>query len=67
MNELQPQICSIYTDGSHCPETNKGGWGVIICYEDGSVLEFGGSVPSTRIIRMELYAAVNTAGCSCAC
>jgi ribonuclease HI len=52
-------IHSIYTDGSHCPETNTGGWGVIVCYQDGSIREFGGSVPNTSISQMELYAAIN--------
>lgn len=52
------KIHSIYTDGSYCPESKTGGWGIVIFYEDGSCSEIGGSVPETSISRMEIYAAI---------
>lgn len=52
------KIHSIYTDGSYCPESKTGGWGIVVFYEDGSSSEIGGSFPRASISRMEIYAAI---------
>lgn len=49
----------IYTDGSCNHTTKQGGWGVIICKDDGTIITEGSdSVPNTTNNRMELYAVI---------
>ncbi len=49
----------IYTDGSCQHLTHKGGWGVVITKDDGTLITEGnGSVPNTTNNRMELTAVI---------
>ncbi len=51
-------IESIYTDGACTGNPGPGGWGVVICYQDGSVHELGGGDAQTTNNRMEMQAAI---------
>ena len=52
------KIQSIYTDGACTGNPGPGGWGVVICYDDGSIRELGGRDPKTTNNRMEMQAAI---------
>jgi ribonuclease HI len=51
-------IQSIYTDGACSGNPGAGGWGVVICFEDGSIHELGGGDRQTTNNRMEMQAAI---------
>ncbi|MEB3357801.1 MAG: ribonuclease HI [Synechococcales bacterium] len=51
-------IQSIYTDGACSGNPGPGGWGVVICFDNGAVHELGGAEPGTTNNRMELRAAI---------
>lgn len=51
-------ITSCYTDGACAGNPGPGGWGVVICYADGSIHELGGKEPQTTNNRMEMQAAI---------
>ncbi|HIK29496.1 MAG: ribonuclease HI [Oscillatoriaceae bacterium SKW80] len=51
-------ISSVYTDGACSGNPGSGGWGVVICYADGSIHELGGSDSATTNNRMEMQAAL---------
>ncbi len=48
----------IFTDGACSGNPGPGGWGAIVLFSDGRVLEMGGSHPETTNNRMELTAAL---------
>lgn len=48
----------IYTDGGCINNPGSGGWGVIIKFQDGSVIEQGGHEAQTTNNRMEMIAAI---------
>ncbi|NEQ25650.1 MAG: ribonuclease HI [Microcoleus sp. SIO2G3] len=52
------KIQSIYTDGACSGNPGAGGWGVVICFEDGSIHELGGGEVHTTNNRMEMQAAI---------
>lgn len=52
------KIQSIYTDGACAGNPGPGGWGVVVCYSDGSQHEFGGADRETTNNRMEMQAAI---------
>ncbi len=52
------KIQSIYTDGACTGNPGPGGWGVVVCYADGSTHELGGGDSQTTNNRMEMQAAV---------
>ncbi len=51
-------IGSLYTDGACSGNPGPGGWGVVICYADGSIHELGGGDSETTNNRMEMQAAI---------
>lgn len=55
---LPQTIQQIYTDGACSGNPGPGGWGVVICFADGSVKELGGAAPQTTNNRMEMQAAI---------
>lgn len=55
---MQRTIQQIYTDGACSGNPGPGGWGVVICFTDGSVHELGGAAPQTTNNRMEMQAAI---------
>lgn len=48
----------IFCDGASKGNPGPGGWGTIVAFADGRVLELGGAEPSTTNNRMELGAAI---------
>ncbi len=52
------KISRIYTDGACSGNPGNGGWGVVICYDDGTIEELGGSERETTNNRMEMQAAI---------
>ncbi len=52
------KIESIYTDGACSGNPGPGGWGIVVCFSDGSIHEMGGASPQTTNNRMELQAAI---------
>lgn len=53
-----PIINCIYTDGACTGNPGKGGWGIVLYFQDGSVYEVGGWEPETTNNRMEMQAAI---------
>lgn len=51
-------IESIYTDGACTGNPGPGGWGVVVYFNDGSVLEMGDSARHTTNNKMEMQAAI---------
>lgn len=49
----------VYTDGSHSPSTNNGGWGYCVVRNGQEILCHSGSVADTTNNRMELLAILN--------
>ncbi|MGB2927100.1 MAG: ribonuclease HI [Limnothrix sp.] len=49
----------IYTDGGCINNPGSGGWGVIVCFHDGSVVELGDHEDQTTNNRMEMQAAIH--------
>lgn len=49
----------IYTDGSHSPSTNNGGWGYCVVRGNTEIMCHSGAVPDTTNNRMELLAILN--------
>ncbi|MCT7950365.1 ribonuclease HI [Ancylothrix sp. C2] len=56
--ETTAQIQSIYTDGACSGNPGPGGWGVVVCYNDETTYELGGSDKKTTNNRMEMQAAI---------
>ncbi|BAW97085.1 ribonuclease H [[Synechococcus] sp. NIES-970] len=54
----QQLIDCIYTDGGCIHNPGPGGWGVVVQFTDGSVLEMGDRQPETTNNRMEMQAAI---------
>lgn len=54
----QSIIEKIYTDGGCIDNPGSGGWGVVIYYRDGTILEMGDRQPQTTNNRMEMQAAI---------
>jgi ribonuclease HI len=54
----QSKIQSIYTDGACSGNPGPGGWGVVVCFADGSLHELGGDDRQTTNNRMEMQAAI---------
>ena len=54
----QRTIDRIYTDGGCIRNPGPGGWGVVIQFTDGTVLEMGDRQPETTNNRMEMQAAI---------
>ena len=54
----QRTIDRIYTDGGCIRNPGPGGWGVVIQFTDGTVLEIGDRQPETTNNRMEMQAAI---------
>ena len=54
----QRTIDRIYTDGGCIRNPGPGGWGVVIQFTDGTVLEMGDRQPETTNNRMELMGAI---------
>ena len=55
---MTKKINKIYTDGGCINNPGSGGWGVVIKYQDGSVLELGDNEAQTTNNRMEMQAAI---------
>lgn len=55
----QRSIESIYTDGACSGNPGRGGWGVVIYYDDGSINEIGDGAAQTTNNRMEMQAAIS--------
>lgn len=53
-----PKIQSFYSDGSCLDNPGAGGWGLVVCFADGSFAELGGSAAQTTNNRMEMQAAI---------
>ncbi|MGD2179998.1 ribonuclease HI [Lusitaniella coriacea] len=51
-------IESFYTDGACLGNPGPGGWGLVINFVDGSVVEIGGAEEQTTNNRMEMQAAI---------
>lgn len=51
-------IASIYTDGACSGNPGPGGWGTVVCYDDGTIEELGGGAGATTNNRMEMQAAI---------
>lgn len=51
-------IESIYTDGACTGNPGPGGWGVVVYFDDGSVVELGDSARDTTNNKMEMQAAI---------
>ena len=50
---------SIYTDGSYSELTGRGGWGAVVSFRKGPVLDLkGGCCDDTGVLRMELTATL---------
>ncbi|APD47913.1 ribonuclease HI [Synechococcus sp. CS-602] len=54
----QPRVVAAATDGACSGNPGPGGWGALLRFEDGSVLELGGAAANTTNNRMELAAAL---------
>ncbi|HIK10440.1 MAG TPA: ribonuclease HI [Oscillatoriaceae cyanobacterium M33_DOE_052] len=52
------KISRIYTDGACSGNPGNGGWGVVVCYDDGTIEELGGTERETTNNRMEMQAAI---------
>ncbi|WP_199246334.1 ribonuclease HI [[Phormidium] sp. ETS-05] len=52
------KIIQIYTDGACSGNPGNGGWGVVVCYDDGTIEELGGTERETTNNRMEMQAAI---------
>ncbi len=55
----QSTIQSIYTDGACSGNPGRGGWGVVVYFDDGSVYEMGDGCSQTTNNRMEMQAAIS--------
>jgi ribonuclease HI len=55
---MSVKIERIYTDGACSGNPGPGGWGTLICYENGDMHELGGAAPQTTNNRMEMQAAI---------
>jgi ribonuclease HI len=51
-------IKSFYTDGACIGNPGPGGWGLVVNFTDGSVVELGGTEGQTTNNRMEMQAAI---------
>ena len=51
-------MITVYTDGSCSGNPGPGGWGVIILYPDGNILELSGITIATTNNRMEIQACI---------
>lgn len=51
-------IKSFYTDGACLGNPGPGGWGLVVNFTDGSVVELGGAQAKTTNNRMEMQAAI---------
>ncbi len=58
MIKNQKLVIAAATDGACSGNPGPGGWGALIRFEDGSILEFGGFESHTTNNRMELVAAL---------
>ena len=52
-------ITSIYTDGACLGNPGPGGWGIVVYYDDGSIVEIGDRQTHTTNNRMEMQAAIS--------
>lgn len=55
---MSNSIQRIYTDGACSGNPGPGGWGTLICFENGEVHELGGGEAQTTNNRMEMKAAI---------
>ncbi|MBD0268756.1 ribonuclease HI [Pseudanabaena sp. FACHB-2040] len=55
---MPAKIQRIYTDGACSGNPGPGGWGTLICFEDGEAHELGGGERQTTNNRMEMQAAI---------
>ncbi|MDY6936466.1 MAG: ribonuclease HI [Cyanobacteriota bacterium] len=55
---IPAKIDRLYTDGACSNNPGPGGWGVLICYSDGSACELGDAESETTNNRMEMQAAI---------
>jgi ribonuclease HI len=53
------KITKLYTDGACSGNPGPGGWGVVVCFDDGSIHELGGYDRATTNNRMEMQAAID--------
>ncbi len=53
------KISSLYTDGACSGNPGPGGWGVVVYFSDGSVVEIGDRADETTNNRMEMTAAIS--------
>lgn len=56
---MTANIISVYTDGACSGNPGPGGWGVVVCYSNGTYQELGGGESKTTNNRMEMQAAVS--------
>lgn len=49
----------VFTDGACSGNPGPGGWGAIVVWPEGQVLELGGGVPNTTNNRMEISATIH--------
>ncbi len=54
------RVIAAATDGACSGNPGPGGWGALIRFEDGCIMEFGGFEANTTNNRMELQAALET-------
>lgn len=54
----QSKIETIYTDGACSGNPGRGGWGVVVYFDNGSIYEMGDGCSQTTNNRMEMQAAI---------
>jgi len=57
-NAMNKKKIIIYTDGSSLGNPGPGGWGAVIVFTNGKIVELGGKEKNTTNNRMELTAAI---------
>ncbi len=55
---MKLDVVTVFTDGACSGNPGPGGWGTVIIYRDGQVVELGGGHPSTTNNRMEMLAVI---------
>ena len=57
-NNMLKQIITIYTDGSSLGNPGPAGWGSVLLFPDGKVIELGGREKESTNNRMEMMASI---------